>query len=167
MRFRVFQYPLPTVGELPDLNAFLASQRVATVDHHVVAHGQGGMLVFVVEVAGGPAGRAAPTGHGKVDYRETLSPAQFELFTRLRAARKAWADSEGLPVYALFTNAQLAQMAAGSCATAADLARIEGVGPARSEKYAERLLAILKPLPAPADAAAGSALPAVAAPEGR
>ena len=168
MRFRVFQYPLPTAGELSDLNAFLASQRVATVAHHVVAHGQGGMLVFVVEVAGGPAGRAAPSGHHKVDYRETLSPAQFELFTRLRAARKAWADSEGLPVYALFTNAQLAQMAVGPCATAADLARIEGVGPARSEKYAERLLAILNALPTPPGTEPRSdAPPAVSPPEGR
>ena len=147
MRFRVFQYPLPTAGDLSDLNAFLGSQRVATVAHHVAATAQGTMLVFVVETTGGPAVRGPQAATSKIDYREKLSAEQFALFTNLRAARKAWADAEGLPVYALFTNAQLAQMATGAYATAADLGRIDGLGPARAEKYAERLLAILHPHP--------------------
>jgi len=158
MRFRVFQYPLPTGGELGDLNSFLGSQRIATVAHHVAATPHGAMLIFVVEVADGPAHRGQSGEKAKIDYRETLSPDQFALFTRLRAARKEWADAEGLPVYALFTNAQLARIAAGSFATAADLARIEGLGPARVERYAERLLSIVNPLPfaEPAPSAAGS-----------
>jgi superfamily II DNA helicase RecQ len=148
MRFRVFQYPLPTAGDLNDLNTFLGSQRVATVAHHVAETAQGTMLVFVVETAGGPTVRGPQSAAPKIDYREKLSAEQFVLFTNLRAARKAWADAEGLPVYALFTNAQLAQMATGAIATAADLGRIDGLGPARAEKYAERLLSILRPHPA-------------------
>ena len=36
MRFRVFQFPLPADDDLPELNAFLAANRVATVTQHLV-----------------------------------------------------------------------------------------------------------------------------------
>jgi hypothetical protein len=52
MRFRLFQYTLPAGEDLADLNAFLASERVAAVSHHVVPHAGGPLLVFVVETAG-------------------------------------------------------------------------------------------------------------------
>lgn len=165
MRFRVFQYPLPTSGALVELNSFLGAHRVASVAHHVATTAHGAMLLFVVEVADGPVPRGPGSPAAKVDYRETLSPDQFALFTRLRTARKSWADAEGLPVYALFTNAQLAKIAAGSFATAADLARIEGFGPARVEKYAERLLAIVNSLP-PVGASAAATMAGVEHPPG-
>ena len=60
MRFRLFQYPLPAPTELDDLNAFVASQRIATVTHHLVQTPGGGMLVFVVETAGCSAPKAVP-----------------------------------------------------------------------------------------------------------
>lgn len=148
MRFRLFQYPLPAPTELDELNSFLASQRIATVTHHLVQTPGGGMLVFVVECVGGPASKAVPSAGPKVDYREQLDAVEFATFNRLRDQRKRWADEEGLPVYTVFTNAQLAALAKGSFTTVADLAKIEGLGPARVEKYGARLLALLATPPA-------------------
>ena len=50
-------------------------------------------------------------GKQRVDYKEVLSPADFALFAKLRDWRKATAEQEGIPVYAVLTNEQLAAIA--------------------------------------------------------
>ncbi|MEL3910416.1 MAG: HRDC domain-containing protein [Treponema sp.] len=45
------------------------------------------------------------------DYKEVLKPDVFELFSYLRDERKKLAEQAGIPVYAVVTNAQLAQIA--------------------------------------------------------
>ena len=45
--------------------------------------------------------------------------------------------------YALFTNEQLAAMVQSRVTTAAALEKIDGVGPARVEKYGAAMLAVL------------------------
>jgi superfamily II DNA helicase RecQ len=49
-----------------------------------------------------------------------------------------------MPAYAVFTNEQLAEIAKARCATLADLGKIEGIGPARVEKYGEAVLTNLR-----------------------
>ena len=80
----------------------------------------------------------------KVDYRDLLSPEDFAVYAKLRDLRKEIAQRETVPVYTVFTNAQLAQMVQRRVTSRADLAEIEGVGEARVEKYASRMLEILK-----------------------
>ncbi len=150
MRFTLFQYTLPAPAELEDLNAFLAGQRVAAVTHHLLATPGGGLLVFVVETVGSPPQRTSPSSNQlRIDYRERLSADEFLAFSQLREERKRWGEMEGVPVYAIFTNAQLAEMVKRRVRTPAELAAIEGVGRARIEKYGARLIAILADLAAP------------------
>jgi superfamily II DNA helicase RecQ len=143
MTYRLFQYALPAPPLLEDLNTFLAASRVAAVATHLVPVAGGTMLVFIVETVGGVPGPGSGSGGPKTDYREQLNAADFMLFDRLRDERKQWADAEGVPVYTVFTNAQLAAMAQRRPRTAAELGTVEGVGPARVEKYGARLLALL------------------------
>lgn len=148
MKYHLFQYPLPAPPELEDLNAFLNTQRVAAVSHHVVAQPGGALLVFVVQtVGGGPARPGGPAGP-KIDYREVLKAEEFRVYSQLRSERKRWAETEGVPVYTVFTNAQLAEMVTRRARTVADLGAVEGVGAARVEKYGARLLALLAELSA-------------------
>ncbi|MCC6884326.1 MAG: HRDC domain-containing protein [Verrucomicrobiales bacterium] len=141
MKFHLFQYPLPAPEPLEDVNAFLASRRVASVSHHIVHGAAGSMLVFVVQTVGEAVEKVAK--QEKVDYRELMTPEDFQRFSRLRDERKKIAEAEGVPVYAVFTNAQLAQMVQGRCGTMADLMAVDGIGKARVEKHGERLLATL------------------------
>lgn len=143
MNYRVFQYPLPAPEELPELNGFLASNRIATVSHHLATTPDGAMLVFVVQTAGPAAPAGTLRNTARTDFRELLSPAAFVVFDRLRKARKEWAEAEAVPVYTIFSNAQLADMVQRSVRSTGDLAKVEGVGPARIEKYGERLLAVV------------------------
>jgi superfamily II DNA helicase RecQ len=149
MPFRLFQYTLPAPPELEDLNSFLASHRIAAVTQHLVTNGGSGMLVFIVETAGTTGSKPSLHGGPKIDYRDQLAPDDFARFNRLRDERKKWAETEGLPVYSVFTNAQLAEMVRIKVAKLSDLARIEGVGAARLEKYGARLLGLLAPPPPP------------------
>ncbi len=70
-------------------------------------------------------------------------PEEFEVFSRLRDWRKAVAEKEGVPVYVVLTNEQLAQMVQKKVNTKTGLKEIEGVGDPRVEKYGESLLALL------------------------
>ena len=57
--------------------------------------------------------------------------------------RKEIAQVEGVPVYTIFTNEQLAQMVQSRATTKAALEKIAGVGDARIEKYGGRMLEVL------------------------
>lgn len=143
MPFHVFQYALPGVVDLDDLNAFLAGHRVLTVEHHFLAHAAGTTLVFLVQTAEATEQRSTRKAEAKVDYRAVLPPEQFSLFSQLRDLRRSLAEADGVPVYTVFTNAQLAEIVQRRPASAADLLAIEGIGQARVERYGQRVLALL------------------------
>ena len=83
---------------------------------------------------------------------------EFDVFSQLRQLRKEMAQAEAVPVYALFTNEQLAQMVQRRCRAKSELLGIEGVGEAKVEKYAERLLPVLVALEEQADASRGESV---------
>lgn len=92
-----------------------------------------------------PSGPPAERGGGRerVDYKEVLSPDDFALFARLRDWRKAAAEKEGVPVYAVLTNGQLAAIATKRPGTAAQLREVEGVGEAKAGRYGEAVLRVV------------------------
>jgi len=131
-----------------ELNRFLACQRVLAVDRQLVADGTRSAWAVCVSyvdrpsvasspalLAGQGAGASGGASRGVVDYRQTLTPADFDVFARLRSLRKGIAERDGIPAYAIFTNEQLAAIACGRPRSAADLGRIPGVGKARVDKY--------------------------------
>jgi DNA helicase II / ATP-dependent DNA helicase PcrA len=69
--------------------------------------------------------------------------ADAELFGRLRAWRRAQAESQKVPPYVVFSDATLVAIADNRPDSRAALARISGVGPAKLDRYAEPVLAVL------------------------
>lgn len=144
MKLAFFAVPSLAPGEAAaDLNRFLGGHRVVAVDRHLVSFGSEAYWAVCVTYLDGK-GEAPPGKGGKVDYREVLSEADFQLFARLRGLRKEIAEREGVPAYALFTNEQLAAMVTRGVRTSSELAAIQGVGVVRVEKYAEGFLALLR-----------------------
>ncbi len=68
------------------------------------------------------------------------------LYAKLRDVRKQIAQTEGVPVYMVFTNEHLAKMVQKRIATQAGLEEIAGVGDARVVKYGARMLDFLHTL---------------------
>lgn len=143
-------FAVPALSAEPaesELNEFCQSQRVVSVERHFVADGANSFWAVCVVVAPGPGTlpdafksfekRSTRRGESgtRVDYKQVLSEGDFKVFAALRVMRKATAEREGLPVYAVFTNEQLAEVARMRPDSLASLGSIEGIGPARVERY--------------------------------
>lgn len=133
-----------------DLNAFLRTHRVATVDRKFVEDGANSywsICVTFVDGGGGATSGASTRADGakkRLDYREILNEHDFAIFAKLRTLRKSLSDREGVPAYALFTNDQLAENVRRNVASKKALGEISGVGEARVEKYGDTFLVALQ-----------------------
>lgn len=144
MPYRIFTIMAmhPESGE-EALNRFLASHAVVDVKREFVAAAEQSYWSFCVRYQAGEEG-PPPARKGKIDYREVLNEDDFALYARLRTLRKELADKAGVPVYGLFTNEQLAEMARRRVATPAQLAEISGIGQTRIEKYGDPFLGVIR-----------------------
>jgi superfamily II DNA helicase RecQ len=147
MQVKFFQIPSAGCEAVEaELNAFLRSHRILKVDREMVQRESAPCWAVCVEyldgaVASGPGGRGGQrTDEKKVDYKAVLSEGDFAVFSVLRELRKTLAEAEGVPVYAIFTNEQLAKFAQGRAQSQADLQKVDGVGEAKIEKYGRRVL---------------------------
>lgn len=129
-----------------ELNAFCAQHRVVALERQWLADGAGSHWAVCVTVApgAGPLPDALKLPRGKsavrVDYKDILGEADFKTYADLRAWRKATSERDGVPVYAVFTNEQLSEIVTRRVDTLAALAEIEGIGPARLERYGQLVM---------------------------
>jgi len=148
MQLKFFQMPLGGEGGLnEELNGFLRSHRVLKVQRELVQRESTPCWAVCVEYLDGTApqnsgSRSGMRGEEKKDYKQMLSETDFAVFTRLRDLRRSLAESEGVPVYAVFSNEQLAKFAQNRPQTKAELEKVDGVGGARSEKYGAKVLEV-------------------------
>ena len=66
------------------------------------------------------------------------------VFDRLKEWRRKRAQVDGVPAYVVFHDRTLAEIAERQCKDWADLAAISGVGPAKLERYADEVLAVVE-----------------------
>jgi ATP-dependent DNA helicase RecQ len=74
---------------------------------------------------------------------ETVPAADRALFEKLRAKRLELARAENVPPYVIFHDKTLAEMAARSPQSIAELATISGVGQAKLARYGQAFLAVI------------------------
>jgi superfamily II DNA helicase RecQ len=116
---------------------------VVNVEKAFVANGDRSFWSVCVTWMDG-AGEKGSRPKSRVDYKEVLNEKDFAIYVKLRTLRKTIAEKEGLPLYALFSNEQLAAMVQKKIATRTALGAVDGVGKARLEKYAEPFLGVLR-----------------------
>jgi superfamily II DNA helicase RecQ len=144
MQYKVFRVPVksPEKDE-EELNRFLRGKRVIQVERKYVE--TDGCWVFLVEYFD-----ANDTGNGKgrykskIDYREVLSEADFAVYSRLREIRKRISEEKGFPVYAVFSNEQLAAMVTERITSKTSMKKIDGIGDGKVESYANEFLGVLQ-----------------------
>lgn len=141
-----------------ELNRFCAERRVVSVDRQFVAAGQDSFWAICVAIAVGQgplpdalkaperrsAGRGSSPSPARVDYKDVLSEADFALYADLRSWRKEAAEQEGVQVYNVFTNEQLAEIVRRRADTLAQLGEIDGIGRARLDRYGAAILTRLR-----------------------
>ena len=138
VQLKFFNVPFSHLEEAEEkLNIFLRSVRVVDMERHFVEAGSRSFWAVAVEFHTGSDSSKNKKNdiRTKVDYKSLLSQDEFAVFARLRDWRKDEAAREGIPVYVIFTNEQLAQIAKLKPAALGQLKKIDGVGDARIEKY--------------------------------
>ena len=108
------------------------------VEHHLVQAGAASFWAVAVTLRDGVKADARPgaeRGGAKIDYKEVLNEVDFALFSTLRELRKEAALRDGVAVYTVFTNEQLAAMVTGRVTSPGALRNIDGVGEVRAAKY--------------------------------
>lgn len=141
MQFRVFTVPVHDDGSAQDeLNRFLRAHRVLAARQEFVADGANSLWCFCVEYVAGDSRSPGRSTKTRIDYKQVLEEAQFKVFARLRACRKQIANEEGVPAFAVFTDAQLADMAQLAEVTLDSLKSISGVGQGKVDRYGERFV---------------------------
>jgi superfamily II DNA helicase RecQ len=145
MPYAFFRIPAaPEPGAVESLNAFMRSHSVLAVQREWVSAADASFWAFCVQYQEAAAASAKAAGGGaKVDYKELLTDEQFQKFAKLRNLRKELADKEGVPVFAVFTNEQLAEIVKTNANDKTKLKAIAGIGEARVEKYGEAVLAVV------------------------
>ena len=127
-----------------ELNKFLTSQSILSVDREFVSDGQKSYWAFCITYKERGNSSTVQVKQDKVDYKNLLEESEFAIFAKLRTLRKNLASQEGVPVYSLFNNEQLADMVRHKVINESALTKINGVGEARVRKYGKAFLALLK-----------------------
>lgn len=146
MQWAFYRIPVTGSDQAIELNRFLRTVRVLNCHREFVANGDASFWAMAVEymppveAAARPARDAVAT---KVDYKTVLPPEDFALFARLREWRKVLANSEAVPVYTIFTNEQLSEMARRRCSSLAALTEIDGIGQGRLDKFGRAALEVI------------------------
>ncbi len=139
MLIRIFTFSAFDPG-IDELNAFLKSHKIVHVDQQFFHMGQGAYWSFCVTYLAQAGSGRYDRNRPRIDYKEVLKPEDFREFEVLRRIRRDLAQSDGVPPYSVFTNAELAEMVQLKVGSPADLEKISGVGQAKVEKYGKLLL---------------------------
>ncbi len=140
-QFKTFVLPSESDDHTEEaLNAFLRSHRIVSIAKTY----DSGSWRFCVEWldearTGGRALRYAE----RVDYMKVLPPETFAVFAKLREKRKELARDQGVPPFAIATDAQLADMAKIKEPTIGSIGKVEGIGESRIKSYGEAFLSVL------------------------
>ena len=124
-----------------ELNIFLRSHRIINVEKKLIDGERGTGWVFLVEYGNTDSKNTSSNASSqRIDYREVLNTTEYALYDKLRDLRKQIAEKSGIPVYAVFTNDQLAGMIKKPPKIPKDLLSISGVGEARIKQYGESFI---------------------------
>src|SRR5439155_3110980 len=104
---------------------------------------------FVTELRGDPASpaearRSRGAGERKQPPAGDLDADGVVAFEALRAWRRQRAGADAVPPYVVFHDRTLVEMARRRPQSRADLFTVDGVGPAKLERYGDEVLAVLR-----------------------
>ena len=143
MQVKLFTIPLfDNEAELNEMNGFLRSQKVLTIDKQFVSVGENAYWSFCItylQLSKQSTMAQNAQRQNKIDYKEVLDVATFAVFSTLRTIRKQIAENEAIPAYAVFTDSELAEIAKLENIDMAHLQSIQGIGQKKAEKYGQIL----------------------------
>lgn len=140
MQLKIFTIPaFDNTAATDEINRFLRSHTVVDIEKQFISNGNSSFWSFCVRYMSVETSLKSGQRE-KVDYKELLDPVTFAKFSLLRDCRKEIAQRDSVPVYLVFTNEELANIAKMSDISIAELQKIQGIGAKRLEKYGTELI---------------------------
>ena len=146
MQYKSFLVPIKDPVRIEeDLNRFLRGQKILTVRRELITIDSLPFWVFSVEyLESGGKSYEPDDRRSRVDYRKVLKDDEFAVFSQLREIRKEIANKEGVPLYSIMNNEQLAKLVQDRIVTKKELQRVEGLGQVKIEKFGDRFLTVVR-----------------------
>ena len=146
MQIKIFTVPLFGGEEAAEeMNKFLRGNKVVDITKSIVHQGDVAYWAFCVTYLLGAPPKVQPPFEKKekIDYKQVLGETEFARFAALRVARKRLADADAVPAFAVFTDAELAELAKIDKLSPKRMLAVSGIGEKRVEKYGEPLCLML------------------------
>lgn len=145
----------PETGAFPPSPLDRVEGEVVSVVEHFFAHAGLPHLLLVVHhrppSVREQTGRARPHVQGGAP---TLTDEERAVFDRLRAWRQGRAQADGVPVYVVMNNAQLAEIARRCPTSLSSLRQVEGIGDSKAGRYGKDVLEVVTGKSTPSSQAA-------------
>jgi len=136
LQYASFLIPLYSGSdEQEEINRFLRGHRIVQTMKELVINNGTSNWAILVEYLDNHDKKTGEQIKSKIDYKEILTPADFTLYSKLRDIRKKLAEENGLPVYAVCTNEQIAEIAKRKPNSLAECMKIDGIGQGKADKY--------------------------------
>ena len=141
MQFKIFTIPVTDDGSaLEEMNRFLRSHKVLETEQQLVSTKNGSQWHFCIKYLANAQPDNKPQNSSKIDYKEVLDEKTFAVFSVLRDIRKKIAEEDGMPVYAVFTNEELASIAVLDEILPETIKTVKGIGEKKTERFGKRLV---------------------------
>ena len=143
---KFFKIPVSNSNSIEtELNNFCSTHSINHVERHFVPDGENSFWAIAVTYTDQEGKEIQKEKRSKrVDYKEVLSPDDFIIYANLRDLRAKIAEEEGIPLYAIFSNEQISEMAVKKITTKTALMKVDKVGKGRADKYGAAFIKIVK-----------------------
>ena len=137
MQIKIFSIPIGgDESAIEEMNLFLRANKIVDIRKELATVGCNSCWTFCITyILNNNPQAIKNNGENKIDYKKVLPPDIFERFSALRKLRKQIADNDAVPAYAVFTDAELAEIAKLDKLTLTALQNIPGIGKKKVEKY--------------------------------
>jgi len=146
MQHKIFTIPLIGGEHINDeMNAFIRANKTLNVEKQLLQTPNGWFWAFCIQFTQGQNNNSNYRTE-KIDYMQILTGKPLELFNKLKEIRKQLAQKDGIPVYAIFSNDELAGIAQLPEITPANIKNIKGIGQNKVKSYANTVCTMLNPV---------------------
>ena len=140
MQIQIFTIPaFADQDQIDEMNRFIRAHSIIDIEKNCITNNSNTFWTFCIRYTEGNNVEKQLV-KAKVDYKEVLDGPTFKIFSDLRECRKKIADDQGIPVYTVFTNEELAWASKLKELTVGNFKKIEGIGEKKMEKFGIELL---------------------------